>query len=302
MIDIDGQFRERLESIDETALKSSFDEQDCLLLVEDFVPKPVLERLVGDLAGVRGAVHRNYVPGQKKGGAVSRRSLDRLAPAFGQVYGSPQLWRFVEGLTGETLKPCRPADQHTYALYFYTEPGDHIGWHYDTSFYRGRRFTMLFCLAGNSTTKLECSLYHRDRDRDDVACAFALEPGTMVLFDGDRLWHRATPLQAGDGERILLTMEFVTDPTMSPVRHLISNIKDASAYFGFREVFLGLGERGDRSRALDPSVPGYAAPWFTFRLLSRAFERLHPAARRSQPCPASAPIGRDPSPAASEPD
>jgi hypothetical protein len=232
-------FREKFETFDIAALRSRFEDQDCLLLVEDFVPKPVLEGLVGSLPEVRGAVHRNYVPGQKKGGAVSRNNLDRLAPAFGEIYGSPQLWQFVEALTGESLLPCREADPHTYALYFYSEPGDHIGWHYDTSFYRGRRFTMLFCLQGNETTMLECSLYHRDPKRPDVAASFALEPGTMVVFDGDRLWHRATPLQEGDSERILLTMEFVTDPTMSPVRHLISNIKDAWAYFGFGEVFLG---------------------------------------------------------------
>jgi hypothetical protein len=184
------------------------------------------------------------VPGQKKGGAVSRKNLDRLAPLFRSVYASDPLWHFVEKLTGETLFPCRPADPHTYALYFYSEPGDHIGWHYDTSFYRGRRFTMLFCLAGNESTQLECELFSRDRDKEKVECAFTLEPGTMVVFDGDRLWHRATPMAEGDRERVLLTMELVTDPSMSLLRRLISNVKDASAYFGFREVFSGGGSVG----------------------------------------------------------
>jgi hypothetical protein len=100
---------------------------------------------------------------------------------------------------------------------------------------------MLFCLAGNESTELECELYTRDPDRDNIHCSFSLQPGTMVVFDGDRLWHRATPLAEGDSERILLTMELVTDPRMSPLRRLVSNVKDAAAYFGFREVFVGAG-------------------------------------------------------------
>jgi hypothetical protein len=238
-IDVDGAFRESLDKLDERTLRNTFEEQDCLLMIEDFVPKTVLDRLIASAERARPAIHRNYVPGQKKGGAVSRGNLDNLAPIFRSIYSSPPLWRFAETLTGEALHPCRAADPHTYALYFYTEPGDHIGWHYDTSFYRGRRFTMLFCLAGNQSNLLECELYSRDPDRQKVCCAFSLQPGTMVVFDGDKLWHRATPKAEGDRERILLTMEFVTNPTMSPFRRLISDVKDACAYFGFREVVAG---------------------------------------------------------------
>ena len=221
--DVDGAFRESLDRLDEPSLRDTFEEQDCLLMVEDFVPKAVLDQLIVDVECVRPTIHRNYVPGQKKGGAVSRRNLDNLAPLFRSIYSSEPLWRFAEKITGEVLYPCRASDPHTYALYFYSEPGDRIGWHYDTSFYHGRRFTMLFCLAGNESEK--------------VRRTFCLQAGTMVVFDGDRLWHRATPKADGDRERVLLTMEFVTDPTMSPLRRLVSDVKDACAYFGLREVF-----------------------------------------------------------------
>jgi hypothetical protein len=32
-------------------------------------------------------------------------------------------------------------------------------------------------------------------------------------------------------------MEFVTDPSMTPVKRLFSDLKDAFAYFGLRSVF-----------------------------------------------------------------
>jgi len=236
-MDVDRAFALALQRLDARALSLEYEAQDCLLRVEDFVPADLLGALQREIEQVRPAVHRNYVPGQKKGGAVSRRNLDRLAPIFGDVYRSQALWRFVERLTGERLHPCRGADPHTYALYFYSEPGDHIGWHYDTSFYRGRRFTMLLCLTGNESTRLECELFTRDAIRPSEHCSFSLEPGNMVIFDGDRLWHRATPMAEGDRERVLLTMELVTDPRISWLQRIVSDVKDASAYFGFREVF-----------------------------------------------------------------
>ena len=45
-----------------------------------------------------------------------------------------------------------------------------------------------------------------------------------------------TPL-GEDEERVSLTLEYVTDPSMHPVKRLFSNLKDAFAYFGFRAVF-----------------------------------------------------------------
>jgi hypothetical protein len=36
---------------------------------------------------------------------------------------------------------------------------------------------------------------------------------------------------------VSLTLEYVTDPGMTPAKRFISNMKDAVAYFGFRSVF-----------------------------------------------------------------
>ena len=56
-------------------------------------------------------------------------------------------------------------------------------------------------------------------------------PGAVVLFNGDRLWHAVTPLAEGE-ERIVLTLQYVTNQTMGPAKRLFSNLKDAFAYFG----------------------------------------------------------------------
>ena len=139
-------------------------------------------------------------------------------------------------MTGQPLLLCPGNDAHTYALYYYTEAGDHIGYHYDTSYYKGARYTLLLGIVDNSSCRLEYQLYRDDPSRAMREDGLQLTPGALVIFNGDKLYHRITPL--GENERrIALTLEYVTSASMNPVRRFVSNMKDAIAYFGFRQVF-----------------------------------------------------------------
>jgi alkylated DNA repair dioxygenase AlkB len=236
MMDIDAALAAHLRTLDMESLRRRFVEQDEALVVEDFLPQAVADALLAALPRLRPNVNRNYLPGHKKGGSVSRFDLDRLAPEFPAIYRSKALTEFFKALTGAELLPCPPEDPHTYALYYYTEPGDHIGWHYDTSYYKGARYTVLFGLVDRSSCRLEFELYRGRTDRQSEHHSIALKPGTFVIFNGDKLWHRVTP--AGDNEeRIVLTLEYLTSAQMSGFGRFISNMKDAVAYFGFRQVF-----------------------------------------------------------------
>lgn len=228
---------DRIAGLDIDRLRAGFLDQDEALVIEDFLPKAVLEGLLAALPVVTPAVNRNYLPGHKKGGSVSRYDLDRLAPGFAELYGDAALLDFLKRLTGRELLACPPDDPHTYALYYYTTAGDHIGWHYDTSYYRGARYTVLFGLVDRSTCKLEFELYRDNPRRPSVHKAIALTPGTFVIFNGDKLWHRVTPM-GGEEERIVLTLEYLTDTGMSAFGRFVSNMKDAIGYFGFRQVFV----------------------------------------------------------------
>jgi hypothetical protein len=55
-----------------------------------------------------------------------------------------------------------------------------------------------------------------------------------------------TPLGEGE-ERVSLTLEYVTDPSMTAVKRFVSDMKDAIAYFGFRAVFGGARRASDRA-------------------------------------------------------
>lgn len=233
---LEAAMNARLATLDLAALRQRFVDQNEYIAVEDLLPAPWLAALRSSLPVLSPHVHRNYIPRHKKGGSISRFELDRYAPVFGELYRSPALLRFLGEITGQSLQHCPGDDPHTYALYYYTEAGDHIGYHYDTSYYRGARYTILFGLVDESSCRLEYQLYRDDPARAMREESVALSPGMFVVFNGDRLYHRVTPLAEGE-QRIALTLEYVTSARMHPVRRFVSNMKDAIAYFGFRQAF-----------------------------------------------------------------
>ena len=224
------------QGLDVEAARATYRRQNEFLALEHCLPPAVVERLVDEVNRVRPDVHRNYIPRHKKGGSVSFYTLSVEAPAILTLYRNPGFLEFLHRVTGQRVQPCPEGDPHACALYFYTEPGDHIGFHYDTSYYQGTRYTILVGLIERSSSRPVCQLYKDDPARATEEVRLATEPGTLVLFNGDRLWHAITPLGEGE-ERVSLTLEYVTNPHMTPLKRFVSNMKDSIAYFGFRAVF-----------------------------------------------------------------
>ena len=234
-------------------LRQEFVAQGAFLYLSEFLPPEATAQLVAAVGAVKESVNRNYLPGHKQGGSVSRHTLDELAPFIGEIYRSPALIGWLSQLAGERLQVSPPDDPHAYALYFYTRPGDHIGWHYDTSYYVGRRYTLLLGVIDESSCRLDFELHTREPGATVVPGSVRIPPGGLVFFDGDKLRHRISPL--GENEvRVSLTFEYVTDPKMHFGWRVISNMKDAFAYFGFRQVFRR------RRRSVEPRSTGAPEP------------------------------------------
>jgi phosphatidylglycerophosphate synthase len=236
----------RLAAFDVQPLRAQFVKQGAFIAVTDVAGVEITRHLVEAVDVARRCVNRNYIPGHKRGGSVSRHSLDEIAPVIGELYRSPVLIDWLGQIAGERLQLSPDDDPHAYALYFYTNEGDHIGWHYDTSYYAGRRYTLLLGVIEQSSCRLDYELHTRESGASVESDSMQMEPGDLVFFDGDKLRHRITPLAQGE-LRVSLTFEYVTDPTMHPWWRLVSNMKDAIAYFGFRQVLqrvVGRARRG----------------------------------------------------------
>lgn len=217
--------------LDLNDLEHLYREQNEFVVLQDFLPRDLVSKLLSEVDAVRPSVHRNYIPRHKKGGSVSAFTLAQMAPTVVELYRAPGFRDFLTRLTRTPLLFCPDEDPHAYALYFYTEPGDHIGFHYDTSYYKGSRYTVLIGLVDHSTSRLVCRLYNDDRSRETKELQLATEPGSLILFNGDKLYHAVTPLGENE-ERVVLTLQYVTNQAMGPVKRFISNMKDTVAYFG----------------------------------------------------------------------
>jgi len=227
-----------IKNLDIAAIARTYHEQNEFLILERFLRPEAVAPLIAEAHQMRSDINRNYIPKHKKGGSVSYYTLAKKAPTILSFYQAPAFIDFLSRLAGTGLLLCPDDDPHACALYFYTEPGDHIGFHYDTSYYKGARYTVLVGLLERSSSRLVCQLYKGDSTRQIRELSVATNPGTMVFFNGDKLYHAVTPLGPGE-ERIVLTMQYVTNQSMGPFKRLFSNMKDAVAYFGLRSLIRG---------------------------------------------------------------
>ncbi len=244
-----GAIAEEIEAavarLDLARLAARYWAQDEFLLVPDFLPRGAVEPFLDDVRRLEPGLHRNYIPRHKKGGSVSAFAIAEDGPALLAFYRSEPFRRFLSDLVREPLQCCPDEDPHACALYFYTEPGDHMGFHYDTSHYKGARYTVLFGLVQDSASRLRCRLHTRQPGRAPVDLEVATDPGTLVIFNGDKVYHGVSPSRPGD-RRIVFTMEYVTDRSMGRLPRLFSNLKDAFAYFGVRTLWRGRPRGGAR--------------------------------------------------------
>lgn len=228
-------------------LRERYLSQGRFLVVDPFLDAELVARWRAEADALGDAVHRSYIPGHKQGGSIGWEAVAARAPSIAAVYRSGALRDFVTAIVGEEVSICPPRDPHACALYVYSRPGDHIGYHYDTSYYRGSRFTVLVGLVDESSSVLACRLHTRSKARPVEELDLRLAPGALCVFDGDAVEHAVTPLGAGE-RRTVVTMQYVTSGEMNPLLRLFSDLKDAVGYFGFREVFLGRRRRERRAR------------------------------------------------------
>ena len=234
--DLNSELREHVSLLDMEQLRDEFAAHDEFIKIDNFLPSSLVDEILTTLPKLDPLVHRNYIPRHKKGGSISRYDLDRTAPRIAELYSAEVLTEFLQAICGRDLNFCPANDPHTYALYYYTEPGDHISYHYDTSYYQGARYTVLIGLVTAPSCVLEYQLHTRNPKREVETRRVELDQGMLVLFNGDKLYHRITPL-AEDERRISLTFEYLTNTKMHPLLRFVSNMKDSISYFGFKQVF-----------------------------------------------------------------
>lgn len=202
--------------------------------IPDFLPADRFEELRQEAERLA-SPERSYVPAHKKGGTIAYETLIQRAPAIVGFYHSEAMQRFVSRIVGVPVRPTPLHDQSSLSVLIYDRPGDHIGWHYDHNFYRGRHFTLLLPVvnagsapSGLSHARLAARLYDRETP-------VGTPPNTLVLFEGARVLHKVSPIIEGE-RRIVISMTYCADPRASLAQSLARRLKD-TAFYGIRALW-----------------------------------------------------------------
>lgn len=205
-----------------------------LVKVPDFLPAGVFARLRADILGLE-AQERAHMPIMRRGATAAYETLIAEVPRVVSYYHSPELMRFIARVVRDPVEPTPINDQNSLSILHYDQPLDHIGWHFDHNFYRGRHFTALLTIVneGNGDGGLSHAVLTARLNGEPVA--IPTEPNSLVLFEGARVRHKVTPLQAGE-RRVVLSMTCCTDPRARLWQGIARRIKD-TAYYGVRALW-----------------------------------------------------------------
>lgn len=227
--EIDDMWRDRLGRLDAPALRERFLADGELVVLEDLVPRPIVERALAEIDDARPT--RSRVPFVRSAQHVGWRTLQRIAPTTTALYRSPVFVDWMTALVGKPMHLKHPSDDHACATYEYERAGDHMRFHYDTcGCDEGTSYSQLLSLHDRSTQRLIVDLHTTDGGPVERRVLQTL-PGTLVIFCGSKVWHGVSPLGKHE-RRVILSMSYATDPTMPPWRWLYENVKDALLYFG----------------------------------------------------------------------
>jgi hypothetical protein len=205
------------------------------------LPQPTFDALAGEIEQFI-STERNYVPTHKKGGTIAYETLREHAPRVTALYQSRDLSRFISDIVGVEVGPTPLHDQSSCSILFYERPGDHIGWHYDHNFYKGRHFTVLLSIVnrGRDTGLSAARLMVREGRRRGLRQTLAervieTAPNTLVVFEGAKVLHKVTPIDEGE-RRVVLSMTFCADNRHTVIQEAMRRVKD-TAFFGIRALW-----------------------------------------------------------------
>ncbi len=208
---------------------------DYFTYIPNFLPDETFAHLKSEILQHL-KMERTYLPAHKQGGTVAYEDLHYLAPKVVAFFNSTYLRNLFSDIIGEAVEPTPIHDQSSCSLLFYTQPGDHINWHYDHNFYDGRHFTVLLPIVNehnhNPAITSSAQLMIKQNGQEKI---IPCTPNNLVIFEGAKTLHKVTRL-GPDETRIMLSMTYSTTPSASPVKAIARRVKD-TAFFGLRALW-----------------------------------------------------------------
>jgi hypothetical protein len=177
-------------------------------------------------------VTRSIVPWHRKAGSIGYRRIQSEAPFTAALYRSPVMLNYLRELTGKPIKCKADDDDHACTFYVYTEPGDHMGYHYDICGCEdGASYSLIIGVIDDSTQQLLVDLHNDDASRDTQKLKISTTPGTLIAFAGSKVWHGVSKLGKNQ-QRVTLGLAYAISDYHPPMRRLVKVSADTLFHFG----------------------------------------------------------------------
>jgi len=172
-----------------------------------------------------GAGKRVVFPKWKAGRTIATETITKELPDLFNWYKS--LEGTIGNIIGEQVYITSDTLPTTCAVLVYENDGDFINWHYDVNYFDGRFFTLLIpCTFDNYCTE------YTYIDKDNTHQGIPTKPNKSILFEGDKVFHMATPFCNNGTKRIIISVQFSTNSNISWYNRIMMRIKD-TAYIGY---------------------------------------------------------------------
>jgi hypothetical protein len=159
---------------------------------------------------------------KKRQKCISLKRLQELYPTIVEWYKT--LPPVISKIIGAKVKITPLTEPNSLCLVVYEQEGDFIDWHFDTNHYNGRYFTLLLPVSNVPT----CGNYQY-RNSNKKTQTVILDEGESLLFEGDKVYHKAKKLCANQ-RRVVLSCTFTTSQKIPTIEYIFQTIKNIGIF------------------------------------------------------------------------
>jgi len=161
----------------------------------------------------------------RQGRTLTTQTVEKLCPLLMREY-LPSLERHVSKRIVEGLKVSDRSLPTSVSVIVYEREGDGIDWHYDSNHFRGKFFTMIIPVRVPGDKREKCAHFRYMHNGVVHKLRGTSDQDTPVIFEGERLYHGSTRACAHDPPRVILSIQFTDDDTLTPLSRFHTWMKD----------------------------------------------------------------------------
>lgn len=150
---------------------------------------------------------------------------------FIELYYSNEILDSLSKVLKKPVQRTPLTDNNACSLLIYSNNGDYIDWHLDSSIYSGDRYVVLITLVNENEKRDGLSNNEFIYIHNNKTHTIKLKPNSMIMFKGSEIYHKSTAIKENE-RRILLSMVFcdICYPKMSLYNRLNETVKNFVLY------------------------------------------------------------------------